>query len=88
MGTSLCGLCGFNFVCGVCVCACAHARAVFGMNVYHLFLHCMLAVISLIGCLNGVVMTRACPDYRAGPPLCSVVASALSGAAFVLSLLM
>ena len=35
------------------------ARAVFGMNACHLFAHCMLPIIHLIGGVTGVVETRA-----------------------------
>ena len=55
-------------------------RAVFGMDDCRLFPHCMLAVMPLIGGLTGVVVTLACPGYRAGAPLCSVVVTVLSGA--------
>ena len=35
------------------------ARAVFGMDACHLFPHCMLPIICLIGGVTGVVVTRA-----------------------------
>jgi hypothetical protein len=35
------------------------ARAIFGMDACHLFPHCMLPIIPLIGGVTGVVVTRA-----------------------------
>ena len=57
-----------------------NARTTFSMDASHLSPLCLLAVIPLIGDVTGVVLTRPCPGYLAGPPLCSVVVTALSGA--------
>ena len=57
VGMSLCSLHGFEFFFFLV------AMFVFSMDVCHLFLQCMLAVISLIGYLTGVLVTKACPGY-------------------------
>ena len=56
-------------------------RTVFGMDACHIFPQGVLAVIALIGGGIGVVVTTVCTRCWAGPPLCSVVVTALSGAA-------
>ena len=48
---SLCSLCGFNIFGG---------SAVFSVDDCHVFPHCMLAIIPLIGGVTGVVVTTAC----------------------------
>ena len=54
------------------------ARAFFSIDICHLFLQCMLAVIPLIGGVTDVVVSRNCTGYWARPSLCSVVVTALS----------
>ena len=49
------------------------------MDAYHTFLWCLLALIPWVGDIIGVVI-QAFPGYWLGPSLCSVVATALSGA--------
>ena len=56
------------------------ARAVFGLDACYIFPQGVLAIIPLIGGVIGVVVTRACTGCWVGPPLCSVVVTALSGA--------
>ena len=54
VGISLCSLHGFNFL----------FFLVLGLFLdCHFFPQCMVAIITLIGGLTGVVMTRACPGY-------------------------
>ena len=48
----------------------------FSWDAYHHFPQCTLAIITLIGDVTNVV-TRACIGYWAGPPVCSVVVTAL-----------
>lgn len=55
-------------------------RAVFSMVVCHIFPQCVLVIIPLIGIPIGVVVTRDCSGGWVGPPLCSVVVTALWGA--------
>ena len=55
-------------------------RAVFGTDVCHIFPQGVLAVVPLIGGVFGVVVTRACTGCWVGPPLCSVVVTAMLGA--------
>ena len=69
--TPLCSLCESNIF---------GAKAVFGMDACHVFPQGVLALLPLIGGVIGVVVTRACTGCWAGPPLCSVVVTALSGA--------
>ena len=45
--------------CSLCECNNFTVRAVFGMDACHLFPHCMLPIIPLIGGVTGVVVTRA-----------------------------
>ena len=56
------------------------ARAGFGMGTSQNFPQDVLAIIPLIGGDVGVTVSRACAGCEAGPPLCSVVVTALSGA--------
>lgn len=67
---SLCSLHGFNIF-GV------GARA--SINAYHFFLQYILAIVPLIGGVTGIVVTTTCTRYSVGPPLCSVVVTALLG---------
>ena len=55
-------------------------RAVVGMDACNVFSQGVLTIIPLIRSLISVVVTRACTGYCAGPPLCSMVVTALSGA--------
>ena len=54
VGVSLCRLCGFNIF---------GMKAVFSVDVCHLFPQYILAVNALIGSLTGVVVTRVYPGY-------------------------
>ena len=55
-------------------------RAVFSMDACHIFPQGVLARISLIVGVISVLVTRACPGFWVGPPLSSVVVTALSAA--------
>ena len=55
------------------------ARAVFSVNIYHLFPPFMLTIIPFNGSVTDVVVTRPWPEYLMGPPLCSVIVNAVSG---------
>ena len=68
MEGSLCRLCESNIF---------GMRAVFGMDACHIFPQSTLAIVSLIAGMFGVVMTKAYTGCWAGPPLCSVVVTAL-----------
>ena len=64
----------------VCVCTLLGERAVFSMNVCHLFPQRMLAITPLVGGV-GWCGDQSLPWILSlgGPPLCSVVVTALSG---------
>ena len=53
------------------------ARAVFGMDACHVFPHGILALVPLIRSVFAIVVTTACAACLTGPPLCSVVVTAL-----------
>ena len=75
MRVSLCSLCEPDtFV----------IRAVFSMVVCHIFPQCVLVIIPMMGVPIGVVVTKDCSGGWVGPPLCSVVVTALSGAGLAL----
>lgn len=56
------------------------ARDVFGMDACHIFPQGVLAVVPLMEGVVAVVMTEARTGFWTGPPLCSVIVTALSGA--------
>ena len=66
----------------VCTCvACVslvlfNVRVFFSIDVCHHFPYCMLAMFPFLGGVADVVMSRACPGYWMGPPLCFVVVTA------------
>ena len=71
VGVSLCNL-HESYIFGV--------KTVSSMDAFHIFPQCVLSVVSFIGGLIGIVVTTACPGCWVGPPLCSVVVTALLGA--------
>ena len=71
VGVSLCSLCECNIF---------GAMSFYSMDAYHIFPQCVLTIIPLVGGVICVVVTRACTGYWLGPPLCSLVVTALSGA--------
>ena len=66
-------------LCRPCVSSVFGMRADFGMDASHVFPQGVLAVITLIGDVVGVVVSRACTGYFVGPPLCSIADATLSG---------
>ena len=53
-------------------------RAGFDVDASHVFPQGVLAAITLVGCVAGIGVARACSGYEEGVPLCSVAVTALS----------
>lgn len=52
------------------------------MDASHVFPPSVLAIIPLIGCVVGVVVSRGCAGCEVGLPLCSMAITTLSGLGF------